>query len=139
MLNKTTLEQMDIKRESKIRKYRKNVTNPEIKTEATGERVQFVKDNLDMPISKLEEKTELSRQLIATIKVAEWNDCWKGHYNLEKELTSAMKNWLVKHEKKETWAAFTKKFNQKFSLHNPTPISEPAMRKLKKKYCTGGG
>jgi len=107
-------------------------------TDATHQRVQFIRDNMEMSVSELQEYTELPRPLIATIKVSEMNDNYKkrdidNNRSLFDQLTPEMKDWLRDNEKGSSWWKYGDKFNERFSDQEVTPLYQQTVKKYYKR------
>jgi len=135
MLNKT-LKYKSVQKDDRIRKYPEYVPKGEQgqKVKATHQRVQFIRNNMDMSVSEIQERTELARPIISMIKVAEMNDNWKNrdvdqNASLFDELNQEMKDWLRNNEKEQSWRKYGNCFNRKFGYHEITPLDPGTVKK----------
>jgi len=124
-----------VQKDTRIRTYPDNIPKGDQgqKVRATHQRVQFVRNNMDMSISELADRTKLGQPIIRTIKIAEKNDNWKVRKNAWKgkfdELSGEMKEWLRNHEKGQSWRKYAERFNKSFNNRELTPLDVQTIRK----------
>ena len=111
------------------------------KTEVTSQRAEYVRDNMNAPLSQLKEATDLGEWIIKEIILVKESNYMRGEgYEGRSKrprkfdkMPQEMKDYLRDMNREGTWNEFKSKFNRRWNESELTPIAASTLNRYYKR------